>query len=77
MRGNGSATIVALGLVGFVMTTNPALSQLECNPRAGYPPVLYDTSISRACSGSRLIRPICKTEPRCNDISCLQKSGVA
>jgi len=42
MRGNGSATIVALGLVGFVMTTNPALSQLECNPRAGYPPVLYE-----------------------------------
>jgi hypothetical protein len=40
MRNGGSVIIVALGLMGLVAATSPALSQMNCNPRAGYPPGL-------------------------------------
>jgi hypothetical protein len=34
----GSVIVVALGLMGLIVATSPALSQMNCNPRAGYPP---------------------------------------
>jgi hypothetical protein len=34
--------IVLLGLVGLLATTSSSLSQTKCNPRVGYPAVLYD-----------------------------------
>lgn len=41
MRNSSSVAIVAFGLLGFLVAASPVLSQVNCNPRTGYPPGLY------------------------------------